>query len=126
MSDMTQSSSSVPNPTTNPTANAPAPVTPVAEKLLQTAPAPAKPAGIVDQLPPFRVLLHNDDHNDMQYVIETLLDLTPLEPTRATRVMFEAHTTGVALVLMTHQERAELYRDQFASKGLKVSIEPGE
>ena len=39
----------------------------------------------------------------------------------------EAHETGVALLLVTHKERAELYQDQFESKGLTtVTIQPDE
>jgi hypothetical protein len=40
--------------------------------------------------------------------------------------MDEADKTGVALLLTTHKERAELYKDQFESKGLTVTIEPDE
>jgi ATP-dependent Clp protease adaptor protein ClpS len=80
--------------------------------------------GKLEELPPYRVLLHNDDKNDFVHVIETLVDLTPLTPTRATTVTMEAHKSGVALVLTTHRERAELYVDQFHSKSLKVTIEP--
>lgn len=97
----------------------PSPAPPAAAAAARGAPAPTR----VDHLPPFRVLLHNDDHNDMVYVVETLLDLTPLEVRHATRIMFEAHQTGVALVLVTHRERAELYVDQFRSKGITVSME---
>lgn len=89
-----------------------------------TTPAPSEPK--VDRLPPFKVLLHNDDHNDMVYVVETLMELTPLEPQHAAQVMLEAHKSGVALVLVTHRERAELYHDQFQSKGIKVTIEAAE
>lgn len=78
----------------------------------------------MDELPPFRVLLHNDAVNDMVYVVETLVDLTPLNVRKATDVMFEAHRKGVALVLVTHKERAELYVEQFQTKRLKVSMEP--
>src|SRR5215471_3596694 len=76
--------------------------------------------GRVEHLPAYRVLLHNDDKNDFVHVIETLVDLTPLSPQAATTVTMEAHKTGVALVLTTHRERAELYVDQFKSKSLKV------
>ena len=38
----------------------------------------------------------------------------------------ECHETGVALLLVTHKERAELYREQFQSKNLTVTIEPAE
>ena len=77
-------------------------------------------------LPPWKVLLHNDDKNDMIYVVETIMSLTPLKEQDALLRMEEAHKTGVALLLTTHRERAELYKDQFESKGLTVSIEPAE
>jgi ATP-dependent Clp protease adaptor protein ClpS len=72
------------------------------------------------------VLLHNDDVNSFQYVLATIVELTPLKPEDAFRRMMEAHETGVSLLLTTHKERAELYRDQFQSKGLTVTIEPAE
>jgi ATP-dependent Clp protease adaptor protein ClpS len=75
-------------------------------------------------LPPWKVLLHNDDKNDMLFVIQTIVALTPLNEQDAKLRMLEAHETGVALLLTTHKERAELYRDQFQSKGLTCTIEP--
>jgi ATP-dependent Clp protease adaptor protein ClpS len=80
----------------------------------------------VDQLPPFRVLLHNDDVNTIDHVVDSIVELTPLDHGRAVEVTLEAQQSGAALVLVTHQERAELYRDQFVSKSLTVSIEPVE
>jgi ATP-dependent Clp protease adaptor protein ClpS len=77
-------------------------------------------------LPPWRVLLHNDDKNDMEFVVTSIVELTPLNEQAAVLRMMEAHKTGVALLLVTHKERAELYVDQFQSKGLTVSIEPAE
>ena len=77
-------------------------------------------------LPPWKVLLHNDDKNDMPFVIRTIVELTPLKAQDAEVRMKEAHQTGVALLLTTHKERAELYKEQFQSKGLTVTIEPAE
>ena|SRR5947209_16826276 len=77
-------------------------------------------------LPPWKVLLHNDDKNDVNDVVETIVELTPLNQQDAKQRTDEAHKTGVALLLVTHKERAELYKDQFESKGLTVSIEPAE
>lgn len=77
-------------------------------------------------LPPYRVLLHNDDVNAVDHVIASLLELTPLNLQRDAEVTLEADTTGVALVLVTHQERAELYQEQLQSKLLTVTIEPAE
>lgn len=76
------------------------------------------------ELPPYRVLLHNDDFNEMRYVVRTIMELTRLDSVRAMEIMKAAHAKGAALVLVTHKERAELFKDQFAGKRLKVSIEP--
>jgi ATP-dependent Clp protease adaptor protein ClpS len=76
------------------------------------------------QLPPYKVLLHNDDVNDVEHVVHTIVALTPLNTEDAVIRTLEAHQTGVALLLTTHKERAELYREQFQSKGLTVTIEP--
>ena len=82
-----------------------------------------KPPGM---LPPWKVLLHNDDKNDVVFVVETIVELTPLNEQEAVVRMKEADKTGVALLLTTHRERAELYQEQFTSKGLTVTIEPAE
>ncbi len=77
-------------------------------------------------LPPWKVLLHNDDKNTYDYVVSTITQLTSLNEQDAVLRMTEAHKTGVALLLTTHKERAELYQEQFTSKGLTVTIEPAE
>jgi ATP-dependent Clp protease adapter protein ClpS len=77
-------------------------------------------------LPPWKVLLHNDDKNEVGFVVKTIVELTTLNENDAKQRTVEAHETGVALLLTTHKERAELYKDQFESKGLNVSIEPAE
>ena len=89
-------------------------------------PTPSKSPPKLDKLPPYRVLLHNDDHNDMLDVVEAITRLTPLNHEAAIEVMLRAHTRGLALVLVTHKERAELYQDQFKSEKLTVTIEPAE
>lgn len=77
-------------------------------------------------LPPWKVLLHNDDVNSFEHVILSIMSLTPLNEQQATQRTLEADKTGVALLLTTHKERAELYQEQFQSKGLTVTIEPAE
>ena len=77
-------------------------------------------------LPPWKVLLHNDDKNSQDYVVSTIMQLTSLNEPDAQLRMKEADKTGVALLLTTHKERAELYQEQFTSKGLVVTIEPAE
>jgi ATP-dependent Clp protease adaptor protein ClpS len=97
---------------------------PAAATAVATRPekAPAKPPP--QQLPPYKVLLHNDDKNEMLFVIQSIVELTPLNRQDALNRMLEAHESGVALLLVTHKERAELYQEQFKSKGLIVTIEP--
>ena len=77
-------------------------------------------------LPPWKVLLHNDDQNEVLFVVRTIVQLTPLKEPEAVDRTKEAHETGVSLLLTTHKERAELYQEQFQSKGLTVTIEPAE
>ena len=77
-------------------------------------------------LPPWKVLLHNDDKNDIGYVVDTIMQLTSLNQQDAELRTKEADKTGLALLLTTHKERAELYQEQFTSKGLVVTIEPAE
>ncbi|MFG0331598.1 MAG: ATP-dependent Clp protease adaptor ClpS [Phycisphaerales bacterium] len=91
------------------------------------APSKAAPeTDVVNELPAWRVLLHNDDFNYMEDVVETILELTPLTMNEAIERMLEAHLQGISLLVTTHRERAELYLEQFESKALKVTIEPGD
>ena len=75
-------------------------------------------------LPPWKVLLHNDDVNVIDDVVKSLQKVTPLTREDAVSRVLEAQNTGVALLLVTHQERAELYVEQFASCNLTVTAEP--
>jgi ATP-dependent Clp protease adapter protein ClpS len=88
----------------------------------KSKPAPKKnPPGM---LPPWKVLLHNDDKNEVNFVVDTIVELTPLNKQDAEERTVEAHKSGLSLLLTTHKERAELYQEQFTSKGLTVTIEP--
>ena len=76
------------------------------------------------KLPPYKVILHNDTINEMSYVVMTIMELTRMGRQEATQRMLEAHQRGVALLLITHKERAELFTEQFASCNLTVTIQP--
>lgn len=84
------------------------------------APAKRKP----QQLPPYKVLLHNDDVNTFEHVIVSVVQLTAVDTKQAVLRALEAHESGIALLLVTHRERAELYVEQFASLSLTVTLEP--
>ena len=78
----------------------------------------------VEALRPWSVILHNDDHNEMIYVVRCLMKSVPeLGARRATQIMFEAHNHGKAVVTTCPLELAELYRDRLESFGLTVTIE---
>jgi ATP-dependent Clp protease adaptor protein ClpS len=87
-----------------------------------------RPEGMTEQetrvLPPYRVILHNDDVNTFEHVIQTILKLTPLKEPEAVARTIEAHETGASVLLVTHKERAELYVEQFASRSITTTCEP--
>jgi ATP-dependent Clp protease adaptor protein ClpS len=95
---------------------------PQPRELPRRSPREAPPKA--DRLPPWKIILHNDDINDMIYVIQTIKELTGMNTVMATRRMLEAHTRGLALLLVTHRERAELLVEQFVCKKLIVTTEP--
>jgi ATP-dependent Clp protease adaptor protein ClpS len=88
-----------------------------------TKPAPARTPPAFKPLDQYKVLLHNDDVNEMLFVVQTICEVVPMPAQKAFTVMVEAHKSGVALVTVTHLELAELYRDQFKSKGLCATLE---
>ena len=76
-------------------------------------------------VPPWRVILHNDDVNTMDHVVRSLLRcVPPLTPEDAARIMQAAHDNGQADVVECPKETAELYRDRLESCGLTATIEP--
>jgi ATP-dependent Clp protease adaptor protein ClpS len=93
-----------------------------------TTQPPVAPEGrtrsIEEILPPYRVVLHNDDVNDMAHVVRALLVSVPeLTTERAAEIMLEAHNHGQAEVIRCPFEREELYRDRLESHGLTATIE---
>ena len=77
-----------------------------------------------DILPPYSVILHNDDHNEMLYVVQCLVKTVPsLGRLRAMEIMLEAHNHGRARVTTCPLELAELYRDRLEGFGLTATIE---
>jgi ATP-dependent Clp protease adaptor protein ClpS len=76
-------------------------------------------------LPPYKVILHNDDHNAMDHVVNALRKSIPgMSLGKAAAVMWEAHTSGKAIVITCPLELAELYQQRLLSFGLTATIEP--
>ena len=74
--------------------------------------------------PKYKVLLHNDPVNTMDYVVETLRQVVPqLSEQDALNIMLETHNSGVGLVIVCDLEPAEFYSESLKSKGISSSIE---
>lgn len=75
-------------------------------------------------IPPYRVLLHNDDHNSMDYVVKTLIRTIPgMSTEEAHRIMMEAHNHGQATVIVCSREEAEMYCERLHSYRLIATVE---
>ena len=72
----------------------------------------------------YKVLLHHAAGKDLMFVVRAVQELTRFGSAEAEFRMWEAYHRGRSLVLVTHLERAELYVEQFADRGLWASIEP--
>jgi ATP-dependent Clp protease adapter protein ClpS len=90
------------------------------------APGPSQPQPRPQRraLPPYRVVLLQDARNDLMFVIRTVMELTRFCRAEATHKMWQAHHSGRSVLLVTYRERAELYAELFAGRGLDVIIEP--
>jgi ATP-dependent Clp protease adaptor protein ClpS len=80
---------------------------------------------LAKRLPPYKVLLHNDDYHSMDYVVRVLCRVIhSLSRAAALTIMYQAHVSGVAVATVCPQELAEHYRDGLRSYGLSSTIEP--
>jgi ATP-dependent Clp protease adapter protein ClpS len=89
-----------------------------------TATLPEAPPPQRKPMPGWAVLLHNDDVNEFGFVARAVVEFARLNPNDAVSKTIEAHQEGVALLVVTHRERAELIQEQFQTRGLTVTIEP--
>lgn len=75
--------------------------------------------------PPYRVLLHNDNFNKREYVVQVLMKVIPgMTLDNAVNIMQEAHHNGLAVVIICTQADAEEHCMQLRGNGLLSSIEP--
>ena len=74
--------------------------------------------------PRYKVLLHNDPVNTMEYVVLILREVVPkLSEQDAIAIMLEAHNSGLGLVIICDLEPAEFYSETLNKKGLLSTIE---
>ena len=81
-----------------------------------------KPAHKPQQLPPYHVVLLDDDEHTYDYVVDMLQALFAHSEGRAFELAKQVDQTGRAIVCTTHRERAELKRDQILGYGGDVRV----
>ncbi|VVA94508.1 unnamed protein product [Arabis nemorensis] len=75
--------------------------------------------------PPYRVILHNDNFNKREYVVQVLMKVIPgMTVDNAVNIMQEAHINGLAVVIVCAQADAEQHCMQLRGNGLLSSVEP--
>jgi ATP-dependent Clp protease adaptor protein ClpS len=68
-------------------------------------------------LPPYHVILLNDDDHTYEYVIEMLKVLFAFPDEKGYQLAKEVDSQGRVILLTTHKELAELKRDQIHAYG---------
>jgi ATP-dependent Clp protease adaptor protein ClpS len=65
--------------------------------------------------PPYNVILENDDHHSMDFVVEVLTKVFGYKMEQSVQLMMRAHTTGRAVVWTGAREVAELKAEQIST-----------
>ncbi len=67
------------------------------------------------RVPPYQVILENDDYHSFAFVIEVLCKVLGCAPERAYQLALQAHTSGRAAIWTGPKEVAELKADQLTT-----------
>lgn len=68
-----------------------------------------------ERQPPYHVILENDDHHSMEFVVEVLCKVFGFTLEKSFQSMMQAHETGRAIVWTGAKEVAELKQEQVQS-----------
>lgn len=66
-------------------------------------------------LPPYKLILLNDDHHGMDFVVEVLMKIMRWPVERAMQSMMEAHQSGLTILMVGTLEVVELKYEQITS-----------
>ena len=69
----------------------------------------------VKRQPPYHVILENDNHHSMEFVVEVLLKVFGYEIEKCVQLMLQAHETGRSVVWTGPREVAELKLEQIVT-----------
>lgn len=67
------------------------------------------------RIPPYHVILLNDDHHSMEFVVNVLCKVIGCHVEKAIQLMLEAHQSGRAVIWTGSREVAELKAEQIRS-----------
>lgn len=70
-----------------------------------------------------QVVLFNDDHNSMEYVVLCLMHVFGYNLPIAAKVMFEAHSRGKSIAEVESEASARRHQGQLAAHGLMSEVE---
>jgi ATP-dependent Clp protease adaptor protein ClpS len=88
------------------------------QTMTSTITAPREKKGHRTQgLPPYNVVLLDDDDHSFEYVIVMLKALFGHPPEKGYKMATEVHTTGRVVVATTNLEKAELKREEIQAFG---------
>ena len=87
----------------------------------------AATSNATNQLPPYNVIVVNDEEHTFEYVIDLLTKLFHHAASKAEELTWKIHNEGRAIVYTTHKEKAELKRDQVLAAGAdpRMSVSKG-
>lgn len=75
------------------------------------------------KLPPYNVVLLDDDDHTYEYVVEMLKKVFSYSEERGYQIAKEVDTSGRVIVMTTHKELAELKADQITGYGADWRLE---
>jgi len=70
-----------------------------------------------------QVVLYNDNHNSMDYVVSCLMSIFKHSEPMAKKLMLEAHRLGRTIAQVEECPKAIRHAKQLSSKGLKAEVE---
>jgi ATP-dependent Clp protease adaptor protein ClpS len=82
---------------------------------------------LLQRLPPYKVVVHDNDFNTFDEVIKILMKAVPgITYEQAVAYTYEIHTTGAAVPYTGPKERAEAVAAVIRTIGIKVTVERDE
>jgi len=89
-------------------------------------PTKTKKKSQVDEIlsQPYKLTLHNDDHNSFDWVIECLVKVCNHQAEQANQCAHQVHYKGECDVMYGDYEKLSDMKDKLQGAGLSITIEP--